>query len=119
MKGAFELGEPLAAALVNPDGSEKPLYDLLTELRRYSLIRRHPEARDATTSIASCKPSFATDSTIRRSAWAERAVRAVNGATPHVEFANLARLRPPRAALGTGATRSLGIRWPSLKLRDY
>ena len=43
LKGASELGETLAAALASADGSEKPLYDLLTELRRYSLIRRHPD----------------------------------------------------------------------------
>jgi tetratricopeptide (TPR) repeat protein len=88
LKGASELGEALAAALADADGSEKPLYDLLTELRRYSLIRRHPDARtyDVHRLVQAVTRDGLDDPDQRL--WAERAVRAVCKATPDIKFAN-------------------------------
>ena len=108
LKGASELGETLAAVLASADGSEKPLYDLLTELGRYSLIRRHPESR--TYDVHRLVQAVIRDGLddLAQRLWAKRAVRAVNEATPDVDFANwpaCARLVPHWSACADAIAR--------------
>ena len=88
VKGAPHLGETLAAALANAPNNARGLNKLLTLLTRYSLIRRNIESR--TYDIHRLVQAVIRDGMdeLTRGLWAERTVRAVDEATPPIEFDN-------------------------------
>ena len=88
VKGAPHLGETLAAALANAPNDARGLNKLLTLLTRYSLIRRNIESR--TYDIHRLVQAVIRDGMdeLTRGLWAERTVRAVDEATPPIEFDN-------------------------------
>jgi tetratricopeptide (TPR) repeat protein len=85
-KGAPELGPNLGPIATDP----LKLDAAFAEILRYSLLRRDPDAR--TLGIHRLVHEVIQDGFTeeQKRQWAERAVRAVNGAFPFVEFANWA-----------------------------
>jgi tetratricopeptide (TPR) repeat protein len=83
-KGAKELGEALSSIA----GSHLGLSDSIEEAARFSLLRRHPEARTLSLHrLAQAVLRDEMDDDARR-VWAERAVRAVNEVFPVVKYPN-------------------------------
>ena len=80
--GAKELGEALGSAAE----SSLALTDAIGEAARFSLLRRNPEARTLSLHrLAQAVLRDEMDGDTRR-VWAERAVRALNGVFPNVEY---------------------------------
>jgi hypothetical protein len=80
-EGAKELGEALGSAAESP----LALTDAIGEAARFSLLRRHPEARTLSLHrLAQAVLRDEMDGDTRRM-WAERAVRALNVVFPNVE----------------------------------
>lgn len=86
VQGAPALGGPVGEALGRPGTSLLPLNGPLTLLTRYALVRRDIPSR--TYSIHRLVQAVIRDKedAARRRAYADRCVRAVNGAFPWVEF---------------------------------
>jgi len=83
-EGADQLGPRLRAVAADP----LRLNDAIQLLRRYSLVKRDPQARLFTVHrLVQVVLKESLDTTIQQ-LWAERAVRAVNAAFPHEEYAS-------------------------------
>ncbi len=83
-EGAKELGEASASAAESP----LALTDAIGEAARFSLLRRHPEARMLSIHrLVQATLKDEMDENSRR-VWAERAVRAVNKVFPTSEYSN-------------------------------
>jgi tetratricopeptide (TPR) repeat protein len=81
-EGAKELGEALGSAAESP----LALTDAIGEAARFSLLRRHPEARTVSLHrLAQAVLRDEMDSDTRRM-WAERAVRALDGVFPSAKY---------------------------------
>jgi len=81
-EGAKELGEALGSAAESP----LALTDAIGEAARYSLLRRHPEARTVSLHrLVQAVLRDEMDSDTSRM-WAERAIRALNGVFPGIEY---------------------------------
>src|SRR5208337_4869895 len=106
--------EPLASALTSPPGGEHALNQILTPLARHSLVRRDPDARTYSVHrlVQAVLLDELTDAT--RKELAEWAVKALNRAFPHVEYASWPRCERlvPHAQSARGWIESDDLRAP-------
>ena len=85
-KGGQKLGAEIAKALAGYPKDPLALDELLAHLSRYSLIRRGEDGWSVHRLVQAVVREHMTED--ERRAWAERAVNAVNAATPGVEFSD-------------------------------
>ena len=86
IEGASEAGPNIAGALANIADDPLAISELLEPLTRYSLIRREPEGWSVHRLVQAVIESGMTGA--ERRTCAERAVNAMNAATPAPEFSN-------------------------------
>ena len=84
-EGAAELGPNVSKALDGVSNDPLLLDDLIAPLTRYRLVRRGPTGWSVHRLVQAVVGEGMTDPA--RKEWAERAVNALNSATPYVEFA--------------------------------
>ncbi len=109
-EGAVELGPVLSPVVADP----LLLNAAIQTLRRYSLVKRDPEAKLLNMHrLVQVVLKDSLDEPAQRQ-WAERTVRAVNRAFPEAEFATWERceLYLPHALLGAQWTRQYGFTFP-------